>query len=125
MSPDVFDAKTTTKKTSVSRPKRPNVPPFSTKHKSPIEYSSVLAAEKVTRSGWSAYAPLPEHVCFESQQDDETILMFLRQHPIVNVPWLIIAAIMIIAPALLIPLFMQFFPLPINYIFVLTLSWYL
>ena len=72
----------------------------------------------------TSYATLPTKVCFETQADKEEVVLFLRQHPIVNIKWMMIAAFMLAIP----PIF-TFFPpfagLPTNYQFVITAGWYM
>lgn len=72
----------------------------------------------------TSYATLPTKVCFETQDDNEHVVLFLRQHPIVNLKWVMIAVFMIALP----PIF-SFFPpfagLPTNYQFVITAGWYM
>ena len=47
----------------------------------------------------SSYVTLPNKVCFETQDDDEQVVLFLRQHPIVNLKWMTIVAFMITIPS--------------------------
>lgn len=129
MSPDVFDAKSSTNThtsvraaTSKSSQESHRVSKIGRK---PSEYSSVLANEHPNHNSWSAYAPLPVGIKFASQGKDEEVLMFLRQHPIVNLPWIVIAIAMIFAPFLIMPIFQQYLRLPINYVFIAWLGWYL
>src|SRR5437868_3615809 len=51
--------------------------------------------------GFSTYKEMPEGVTFDTQEDDETILLFLRRDFITNVPWIVGTVILIIAPFLL------------------------
>jgi uncharacterized membrane protein YdbT with pleckstrin-like domain len=60
---------------------------------------------------------------YESQLAGEKILLFLRQHPIVNVPWILMAIFLFFAPFLFVPFFPPFALLPMNYQFVLFLAW--
>ncbi|HAU98737.1 MAG: hypothetical protein UX04_C0002G0093 [Microgenomates group bacterium GW2011_GWF2_45_18] len=128
MSPAIFDSSSLTQK-NASKVKPLNVPAkFSStfgKQRDPNEYSSVLRASEPTKNGFASYAPLPVGLSFESQQENEHVLLFLRQHPIVNVPWMLISIGMFFAPFLIeavIPFVQQ---IPARYFFVLTLSWYL
>lgn len=72
----------------------------------------------------TSFASFPNKVCFETQDDDEAVVLFLRQHPIVNLPWVMMMVFMLTLPSVFI-----FFPpygmLPANYQFVVTLGWYL
>lgn len=93
------------------------------KHRHPSEYSQVIASEKRAQSHWNAFMIQPENMEYESQLEGETILLFLRQHPIVNLSWIALAAVMLILPLLLMPFFPPFLMLPAAYKFVLFLSW--
>lgn len=77
----------------------------------------------------TCYAENPPSVRFETQEADETVLLFLRQHFIVNVPWLIAAIFLVLAPLVIFPLFISLFEisvlLPASYVLVGTLFWYL
>lgn len=73
---------------------------------------------------FTSFASFPSKVCFETQDDDEAVVLFLRQHPIVNVPWVLTVILMLTLPSVFI-----FFPpygsLPPNFQFVVTLGWYM
>lgn len=77
----------------------------------------------------TCYAENPQKVRFETQEADELVLLFLRQHFIVNVPWLLAASILILAPAFIFPVVASLFSvsviLPASYIVIGTLFWYL
>lgn len=77
----------------------------------------------------TCFAVNPTSVRFETQQDDEKVVLFLRQHPIVNLPWILISLVLLIGPTALIPFFLKFanlpFALPPQYLLVATLLWYL
>jgi len=49
----------------------------------------------------AAFARMPDGVHFALQEDDETILLFLRRHIITNVPWIVSAIILILFPLLI------------------------
>lgn len=77
----------------------------------------------------TSFSVNPKGVRFETQKDDETIVLFLRQHIIVNIPWLIIAAVLLVTPTVFFPLVLTNiqlpFAIPLGYIIVGTLFWYL
>lgn len=77
----------------------------------------------------STFAYKPLGVRFETQEEGEEILLFLRQHIILLVPWLILSFILIFLPSVGIPIFIRFFPdsftLPVGYVIVSTMFWYL
>jgi len=85
----------------------------------------VLAAEKASTNGFAAYAPKPIGITFESQHPNETILLFLRQHPLVNVPWLMIALLMLLAPILFLAIIPFAREIPFRFQFVMLLGWYM
>ncbi len=75
----------------------------------------------------TAFAVNPYGVRFETQEADEQVILFLRQHLIVNVPWIALTILFLLAPSILFPLILQSLPapLPFGYVLVGTLSWYL
>ncbi len=46
----------------------------------------------------------PEKIRFIEQEKNENIILFLRQHPIVNVPWILIALLITLVPVFAIQL---------------------
>ncbi len=72
----------------------------------------------------TSFASFPSKMSFETQDDDEEVILFLRQHPIVNVKWIIIAIFMLTLPSVF-----SFFPpyttLPADFQFVVTMGWYM
>lgn len=94
-----------------------------------------IAPTQVQKQARSVMTPLtcfainPSGVRFETQQDDESVILFLRQHIIVNVPWVFIAGLLLLVPIIFFPLVLGNLKLPFvipgGYILVGTLSWYL
>ncbi len=76
---------------------------------------------------FTAYAVSPAGVRFETQEAEEEVILFLRQHLIVNIPWIIVSVVFLLTPSFLFPLIVKSIPvpLPFPYILVGTLSWYL
>ena len=76
----------------------------------------------------TAFAVNPDGVRFETQEEEETVVLFLRQHIIVNFFWVVIAIVMIFAPTVVIPFFLRFLRLPVTippgYFVIGTLFWY-
>lgn len=72
----------------------------------------------------SAFAPGPAGVRFENQEEEEKIVLLLRMHWLTNVPWVILAIILLLAPLVL-----RFFPLisflPPRYQLASLILWYL
>lgn len=77
----------------------------------------------------AAFAVSPEGVRFETQEAEETVEIFLRQHPVVNVSWIVTSALLLAAPTAILPLILRILPLPFTippgYIIVGTAFWYL
>ncbi len=75
------------------------------------------------------YAVNPTAVKFETQQEDEEVVLFLRQHIIVNVPWIVLFVFMLLAPTVLFPLLFIYlklpFEVPVGFMVVGTAFWYL
>jgi uncharacterized membrane protein YdbT with pleckstrin-like domain len=73
---------------------------------------------------FTSFSSFPAQVCFETQDDQEAVVLFMRQHPIVNLPWVLTAVFMALLPSLF-----GFFPpyagLLAAYQFVITAGWYL
>lgn len=63
-------------------------------------------------------------IVFEGQEKDEKIVLFLRQHPIINIPWIATSLLMFTVPTILTYLKLLEF-LPTNFLFIGVLSWYL
>ncbi|MFZ2025530.1 MAG: PH domain-containing protein [Microgenomates group bacterium] len=76
----------------------------------------------------TAFAKTPKHLRFETQEKQEVIILFLRQHLIVLVPWLIIGVILFFTPTILFPVLYRFFSqswsIPTGYMIVGTVFWY-
>ncbi len=77
----------------------------------------------------TAFALHPDGVRFETQEKEEEVILFLRQHVIVNLPWLLIAGVLLAAPTVIFPLLfgtLRLHPVvPAGYIIVGTFFWYL
>jgi len=80
--------------------------------------------EKCPRSQWGSFMAGSDELKFESQQEDEKVVILGRRHPITNLGW-----ITIISFALFIPFFWNEFPfiqmLNGNTLVSLTMLWYL
>lgn len=97
----------------------------------PVSYVSrpkrKVSVEKLyghTHNPLTAYAYLPERVNFETKEKEEKVVLLLRRHLITNVRWLLVAAVMGIAP-LVISLFLKFDFVPAGFRLIGILSWYL
>lgn len=72
----------------------------------------------------TSFSTFPARVCFETQDDDEQVVLFLRQHLIVTLPWVILSVFLLTLPSIFI-FFPPFASLPTTYQFVVSLGWYL
>ncbi len=69
---------------------------------------------------FSAFKAYPQNIRFETKDKDEKIILMLRQHPIVNIPWIFISVLIFLCPSILRMIgFFEF--LPENYQHILTL----
>lgn len=77
----------------------------------------------------TAFAVNPKGLRFETQEDAEKVILFLRQHIVVNVPWILMTILLVIAPTVLFPLLFRALSLsmtfPVSYYIVGTIFWYL
>jgi hypothetical protein len=94
--------------------KKSSVPTFSTtgKRMSPL----------------TAFAMRPAGVRFETQEAEETVILFLRQHMIVNLGWIVVAILLVLSPGFIFPMIINALGLvvtvPASYIVIGTLFWY-
>jgi len=76
----------------------------------------------------TCYAISPDGVRFETQEDKEDIVLFLRQHIIVLFPSVFLTVLLTIAPLILVPFLLRFLHLPVSippqYFVVGTVFWY-
>ncbi len=88
-----------------------------------LAISSVLRGD-TKRGALAAYCPTPEGVGFDLQHDTEVVLLVLRQHPIVNVPWVLITLALALIPIFFFPITPIFDFLPTRFHLVTALAWY-
>jgi uncharacterized membrane protein YdbT with pleckstrin-like domain len=76
----------------------------------------------------TCFAVNPTGVRFETQEEEERVVLFMRQHIVVNVPWVILAIFMGLAPVILFPFVLSLIPvsiiIPVGYMVVGTVFWY-
>lgn len=94
-------------------------------HRTPNEYSQVLREDKTYNGLFSAFMTQPQDVEFETQQENEKILMLLRQHPIVNIKWILITIALVILPSLILSIFPFLEFLPADFHIFAVVGWYL
>lgn len=95
----------------------------------PSEPSAKKASAPVMETTpFTAYAVHPKAVRFETQEETEEVILFLRQHLIHIVPWFFVGGLMALAPTVAFPFAMRFvrlpFDVPVGYIIVGTVFWY-
>jgi len=88
------------------------------------DYSEVMRHEEPTKGQFHAFSPKPQNLSFSSQQKNEQILLLLRRHPITQIGWIVIAAVMLAAPLIFgfIPFFDFLIP---KYQVAGVIGWYL
>ena len=60
----------------------------------------------------TAYAVSPTGVRFETQEAEEQVILFLRQHLIVNISWIVLTVVFLFIPSVLFPLILRSIPVP-------------
>lgn len=76
--------------------------------------------------GLSAFCENPQGMTFQTQDSDETVLLFLRRHIITNVPWIFITIILLLLPFLFIVFpIVDTSSLPQSLILIILLLYYL
>lgn len=111
--PDIFISPTTPEP---AVPVTPNEFPTTEKEKSKFGGHG--------HSRLSSFSLYPDSVGFETKDEEEKIILMLRQHPIVNVKWILVTLLLLTGPTLL-GVFGVFSYLPTGFSLVLSLSWYL
>lgn len=91
----------------------------------PKDYSELIRTEKPTKNPFAALSIRPANTYFDSQHDQEEILMVLRQHPIVNFGWIALSIVLVILPFTLFPLLPLFSLIPDRFQFFALIGWYL
>lgn len=79
---------------------------------------------KKRHSPLSAFFLYPDNAHFETKEEDEDVVLLLRQHPIINVKWILLAIIMFFVPKIVGDIGI-FESLPLGFAFVFSLCWYL
>ncbi|MEJ2347995.1 MAG: PH domain-containing protein [Patescibacteria group bacterium] len=113
--PDIFVSENAKKKEAVSKTKTKKVK----KQKGP-RYS----LDEKARGHLSAFSYLPKKVNFETRDSEEKVILLLRKHPITNLSWIFIGALMAFVPLILNGLSILSF-LPDGFQLIAVLGWYL
>ena len=104
-----------------SMPQREEHHPHKKHHapRDPREYSEVLRLDASNSGMFASYCPLPENARFETQQEKEQILLLLRQHPLVNLRWVLLTIFFLFIPTLarMIFPFSEFVPAQFSFFF--------
>lgn len=64
------------------------------------EYSETLRYDKPSRAILASFAPKPLNTTFSTQHRDEDVVLLLRQHPITQIGWVLIALLLVFVPFL-------------------------
>lgn len=77
---------------------------------------------------FTAFAKTPSHIRFETQEQNEVVVLFLRQHLITLIPWFFVGIVMMVIP-MIFPLVTAMLHtasvvVPVGYMVVGTLFWY-
>lgn len=78
----------------------------------PTEKSPPLREDRMTL--FTCFAERPKGLRFETQHEEEKVVLFMRQHFIVNVPWIAATCLLLIAPFTILPFFFSLVPFPID-----------
>lgn len=99
--------------------------PHTHHHRRPEDYSQVLRNENGGGGVFSSFLPQPKNMHFETQHEKEQVLLVLRQHPILNIPWILLAIFLLLAPLFIFPFLPIATVFPGIFSLFATLVWYL
>jgi hypothetical protein len=95
----------------------------------PKPSSSLRSMSSGIRQAVSSFMYLPQGMRFETQQEDEKIILFLRRHWVTNTGWIFLSLLLIFLPFFLFPYILVSGIVPnelvIRYLSFITLVWYL
>lgn len=94
------------------------------RNKKPSIRQEIYRLVGTSRGTVGAFVARPKKISFDGQDSEEKIILLLRQHPVVNLKWMSIAAIMLATPLFLakVPLLEGF---PANFRLASITIWYL
>lgn len=72
----------------------------------------------------AAFSLYPDDVNFETKDEKERVILLLRQHPIVNLKWILVTLVLLTGPSIL-KAFGIFSLMPVGFGLVISLAWYL
>jgi hypothetical protein len=114
--PDIFISK----EENVDEGGTPSIVP----EKTPVTEAEKSVLDGHNHSPLSSFCLYPDGVDFETRDKKEKIILLLRQHPVVNVKWILVTLLLLTGPTLL-NLLGVFSFLPDGFPVVITLAWYL
>ncbi|MEK7533390.1 MAG: PH domain-containing protein [Patescibacteria group bacterium] len=101
---------------------------FEEKKKEKILVNRVPLVERTIMTPLTSFAVSPEGIRFETQEKEEKVVLFLRQHLVVLLGPTLLVILLALSPVLLFPFLLQFLTLPIDvpiqYVVVGTAFWY-
>jgi len=78
--------------------------------------------------GWTSFALHPKGIRFETQEESEEIILFLRQHIILLIPHIVLVGLLIIIPPVIFPMIFRSLSesvaLPVGYMIIGWAFWY-
>ncbi len=78
---------------------------------------------------FSSFVHQPRGMRFETQEETEEVLLFLRQHLVTTLPWIVSSVMLFLVPFLVMPFLgnISLFatPIPISYLFFFPIVWYM
>jgi hypothetical protein len=91
----------------------------------PVDVFSTLMSElSPSKNPLKAFAAKPQNTYFDSKDSNETVLLLLRQHPVTQTKWLLIAIVLVFVPFLLSYVNVLGF-LPFRFHIIAGIAWYL
>jgi hypothetical protein len=118
--PDIYTANSP----EPNSPRPASLKPTSSNVPADKQYESLRATPPGTGGPFSAFVVKPRDVRFETQDNEEKILLMLRQHPVTNAKWIIMALVMALIPAVLTYVPILGF-LPMSFQVMTVIIWYL
>jgi len=95
----------------------------------PKKIPSLPRGEKQATNPFSAFAVMPAGIRFETQEEEEEIVLILRRHSITNLGWILFALLLLTLPPFIFPSisFLEAWPeqIPRGYLAVAFVFWYL
>lgn len=103
---------------------KPSALNTSTPHRPVEEYSEVMKAQQPTKNPLDSFVAKPEQTFFDSQADNEHVILLLRKHPFTQVGWVLVAIVLILFPFIF-TMFPAFDVIAPRFEFATVVVWYL